>query len=109
MPLCIPSLATFGVQRLILVNPCLFPCLQVVGHLFDDKVINRIMDLVVDGPCTFRVSDLKVGHVNEVHSSACTHPLVWCHWMHACTPIHSIAFSVPAQAAPDDRCCFHKH
>ena len=79
MPLCIPSLATFGVQRLILVNPCLFPCLQVVGHLLDDKVINLIMDLVVDGPCTFRVSDLKVGHVNEVHSSACTYPLVSLH------------------------------
>ena len=45
---------------------------KVEGHLFDEKVINRIMDIVVDGPCTFEVSNMAVGKRNELHSQACT-------------------------------------
>lgn len=43
---------------------------KVEGHLFDEKVINRIMDIVVDGPCTFEVQNLAVGKRNELHSQA---------------------------------------
>ena len=47
---------------------------KVEGHLFDEKVINRIMDIVVDGPCTFEVQNLAVGKRNELHSQACEFP-----------------------------------
>jgi homocitrate synthase len=43
---------------------------KVQGHIFDHSVLNRIMDLVVDSPCSFEVKQLNVGGKNEFLSTA---------------------------------------
>lgn len=43
---------------------------KIEGHIFDHSVVNKILDLVVDSPCSFEVKQLNVGGKNEFRSSA---------------------------------------
>ena len=42
----------------------------VVGHLFDKAVLNRLLDILVDSPCKFRVASLEVPAKDEQLSQA---------------------------------------
>lgn len=42
----------------------------VKGHLFDKAVLNRLLDLIVDSSCDFKVVHLEVASNNAAHSSA---------------------------------------
>eukprot|EP01125_Pyxidicula_operculata_P022708 TRINITY_DN9518_c0_g1_i1.p1 TRINITY_DN9518_c0_g1~~TRINITY_DN9518_c0_g1_i1.p1 ORF type:complete len:558 (-),score=142.81 TRINITY_DN9518_c0_g1_i1:90-1763(-) len=39
--------------------------IKVEGHLFDKLVINKIMDLLVESPCKFKITHMEVPHDNE--------------------------------------------
>jgi len=43
--------------------------IRVEGHLFDKAVLNRILDLLVDSACDFKVVSLDVAPRNELHST----------------------------------------
>eukprot|EP00039_Didymoeca_costata_P013869 m.217610 g.217610 ORF g.217610 m.217610 type:complete len:567 (-) comp15888_c0_seq9:1087-2787(-) len=43
--------------------------LKIKGHLFDNQVLNRIMDIAVDGPCSFKVVEIQVPPINEALST----------------------------------------
>ncbi|EGD82770.1 homocitrate synthase [Salpingoeca rosetta] len=43
---------------------------KVTGHLFDKAVLNRLLDLVVESPCSFQVKNLIVPANNESYSWA---------------------------------------
>eukprot|EP00009_Paramoeba_aestuarina_P001070 CAMPEP_0201517018 /NCGR_PEP_ID=MMETSP0161_2-20130828/8235_1 /ASSEMBLY_ACC=CAM_ASM_000251 /TAXON_ID=180227 /ORGANISM="Neoparamoeba aestuarina, Strain SoJaBio B1-5/56/2" /LENGTH=482 /DNA_ID=CAMNT_0047914397 /DNA_START=772 /DNA_END=2220 /DNA_ORIENTATION=- len=42
----------------------------VKGHLFDKAVLNRLLDILVDSPCEFRVSNLDVPQSDEATTEA---------------------------------------
>lgn len=44
--------------------------LQVKGHLFDKALLNRMLDIIVDSPCSFEVENLFVPNSNEGISEA---------------------------------------
>eukprot|EP01147_Barroeca_monosierra_P003367 gene3367-8277_t len=44
--------------------------IKVTGHLFDKAVLNRLLDLVVDSPCSFQVKNLAVPEDNDSYSWA---------------------------------------
>jgi homocitrate synthase len=44
--------------------------IKVEGHLFDNAILNRLLDVAVDSPCSFEVSKLEVAPVNEATSMA---------------------------------------
>uniref|UniRef100_A0A7S0D2A5 Pyruvate carboxyltransferase domain-containing protein n=1 Tax=Amorphochlora amoebiformis TaxID=1561963 RepID=A0A7S0D2A5_9EUKA len=44
--------------------------LMFEGHLFDKAILNRLLDLAVDSPCSFKVIKLDVPNDNEEESKA---------------------------------------
>lgn len=40
------------------------------GHLFDTRIFNRLLDIIVDSPCQFEILDLQVPTENELPSTA---------------------------------------
>lgn len=44
--------------------------IKVQGHLFDESILNKMLDVAVDSPCEFEVSNLDVPRVNEEPSTA---------------------------------------
>jgi homocitrate synthase len=43
---------------------------KVTGHLFDKALLNRMLDIIVDSPCSFEVESLFVPGRNEDVSEA---------------------------------------
>jgi len=43
---------------------------RVKGHLFDKAVLNRLLDILVDSSCKFKVSSLDIPHSDEDLSEA---------------------------------------
>jgi len=44
--------------------------IKVQGHLFDESILNKMLDVAVDSPCEFEVSNLDVPPSNEEASTA---------------------------------------
>eukprot|EP00808_Paulinella_micropora_P002698 g3664.t1 len=43
-------------------------CVQVIGHLTDTRILNRMLDMAVESPCEFKVVRLDVGRENNLKS-----------------------------------------
>lgn len=40
------------------------------GHLFDTRIFNRLLDVIVDSPCQFEILEIQIPNENELPSTA---------------------------------------